>query len=355
MPIDISALRSRAWDLGFDLCGVAPATPGEDLARLDAWIAAGYAADLGYMTRSADARRDPSRVLPEVRSVIVTGTIYNTDHPRAIERRDPGDARIARYAWGEDYHEVIGRRLHLLTGWLKEHAGERFESVAYVDTGPVQEKALAARAGLGWLGKHSCLINQELGSWMFLATILTTLDLPAGSPVPDRCGTCTRCLDVCPTGAIVEPYVVDARRCLSYLTIETHDDVPDDWRGAVGSQVYGCDLCQDVCPWNHDAAVTDDPVWVARPFWAEATLAEIWQASDEALQAAIRGSAMYRSRVWRLRRNVALAIAVSGDARAIAALRAPRDPAVDPSFAHPVVERHRAWALAYLERRERQV
>lgn len=355
MEIDVRALRARAWDLGFDLCGVAPASPGEDLDRLDAWIAAGYVADLGYITRSAAARRDPSQVLPGVRTAIVTGTIYNTAHPPAITRDAPGDARIARYAWGEDYHEVIGRRLHLLIGWLKEHAGVPFDAVAYVDTGPVQEKALAARAGLGWIGKHSCLINQELGSWMFLATILTTLDLPAGTPVPDRCGTCTRCLDICPTQAIVAPYVVDARRCLSYLTIETHDDVPEVWRSEVGAQVYGCDLCQDVCPWNHDAAVTDDPVWVARPLWAEASLGDLWRASDETLQAHIRRSAMYRSRVWRLRRNLTLAIASSGDADAVAALRAPRDPAVDPSLAHPVVERHRAWALARLDRQAARV
>jgi epoxyqueuosine reductase len=349
MAIDVTALRARAWDLGFDLCGVAPATPGADLDRLSTWVGLGYAGDLDYVTRSLEARRDPSAVLPGARTVIVTGTIYNTDQPRSIDRAAPGDARMARYAWGEDYHEVIGRRLHLLIGWLKEHAGVPFEAVAYVDTGPVQEKALAARAGLGWIGKHSCLINEQLGSWMFLSTILTTLDLPTGQLVPDRCGTCTRCLDICPTGAIVAPYVVDARRCLSYLTIESHEDVPEEWRGAVGAQVYGCDLCQDVCPWNRDAAVTDDPVWVARPIWAQASLAALWRASDAALQEGIRRSTLYRTRVWRLRRNLTLAIAASGDAEAVAALRESRDPAVDPSLAHPVVERHRTWALARLD------
>ncbi len=355
MAIESSALRAHAWALGFDLCGVASIAPGEDLDRLSTWIGNGYAADLDYVTRSADARRDPARVLPGARSAIVTGTIYNTEHPRSIERDVPGDARIARYAWGEDYHDVIGRRLHLLTGWLKEHAGVPFEAVAYVDTGPIQEKALAARAGLGWIGKHSCLINQDLGSWMFLSTILTTLDLPVGQPVADRCGTCTRCLDVCPTQAIVAPYVVDARRCLSYVTIESHQDVPEDWRGAVGAHVYGCDLCQDVCPWNGDAAVTDDPVWVARPIWAQASLAALWRASDDELQAGIRRSTLYRTRVWRLRRNLALAIAASGDAKAIAALRETRDAGVDPSIGHPVVERHRAWALEQIDRRTARV
>ncbi len=334
---------------------MAPADRGADLDRLTEWTARGYAADLDYVTRSADARRDPTRVLPGARTAIVTGTIYNTAQPRSIDRDSPGDARIARYAWGEDYHEVIGRRLHLLIGWLKEHAGVPFDALAYVDTGPIQEKALAARAGLGWIGKHSCLINQQLGSWMFLSTILTTLDLPTGQPVADRCGTCTRCLDVCPTQAIVAPYVVDAGRCLSYVTIETHQDIPEAWRGAVGAQVYGCDLCQDVCPWNHDAAVTDDPVWVARPLWEQATLAALWRASDEELQAGIRRSTLYRTRVWRLRRNLALAIAASGDEEAVAALREPRDPAVDPSCAHPVVERHRAWALDEIARRAARV
>lgn len=355
MAIESSALRARAWDLGFDICGVASVEPGEDLDRLDTWIAAGYAGDLDYVTRSAEARRDPSRVLPGARTAIVLGTIYNTDQPRNIDRASPGDARIARYAWGEDYHEVIGRRLHLLIGWLKEHAGQAFEAIAYVDTGPVQEKALAARAGIGWIGKHSCLINQDLGSWMFLSSVLTTLDLPVGAPVPDRCGTCTRCLDVCPTQAIVAPYVVDARRCLSYLTIETHADVPETWRPDVGAQVYGCDLCQDVCPWNHEAAVTDDPVWVARPLWANTTLAALWRASDDELQAGIRRSTLYRTRVWRLRRNLALAIAASGDDESVRALHEPRDHAADPSFAHPVVERHRAWALAQIAARSARV
>jgi epoxyqueuosine reductase len=342
----LDSLRAHALTLGFDLCGVAAF---ERVARLDYlrdWVARGYAADLHYLTRSVDARVDPAQVLPGARSAIVTGTIYNTDAPLSLSRDAADVARIARYAWGEDYHEVLGRRQHLLIGWLKEHAGEQFEAVGYVDTGPVQEKALAAAAGLGWIGKHTCLINQQLGSWLFLSVILTTLDLPAGEPVPDRCGTCTRCLDVCPTQAIVEPYVVDAGRCLSYVTIESHAGIAETQRGWLGAQVYGCDLCQDVCPWNNGAAVTDDPVWVARPLWREATLGQLWRASDDDLQAHIRHSPMYRTKVWRLRRNLALAIAASRDADAHAALHAARDASVDPSFAHPVVAEHVAWAKA---------
>ncbi|HTV03643.1 MAG TPA: tRNA epoxyqueuosine(34) reductase QueG [Luteitalea sp.] len=346
----IDALRAHALTLGFDLCGVAPVERVSRLEFLREWVGRGYAGNLEYVVRSVDARVDPAQVLPGAQSAIVTGTIYNTDAPLSRARIEPDVARIARYAWGEDYHEVLGRRQHLLLGWLKEHAGEHFEAVGYVDTGPIQEKALAAAAGLGWIGKHTCLINQELGSWLFLSVILTTLPLPAGAPVSDRCGTCTRCLDVCPTGAIVEPYVVDATRCLSYVTIESHQGVGEAERDWVGSQVYGCDLCQDVCPWNSDAAVTDDPVWVARPLWREATLSELWSASDEDLQASIRHSPMYRTKVWRLRRNLALAIAASTDARAHSALRAPRDPAVDTSFAHPVVVEHIAWALNRLNR-----
>ena len=349
--LSVDALRTQALTLGFDLCGVAPVERVARLEYLREWVARGYAADLDYVTRSAGARIDPGQVLPGARSAIVTGTIYHTDAPLSRARTGPGDARIARYAWGEDYHEVLGRRQHLLIGWLKEHAGERFEAVGYVDTGPVQEKALAAAAGLGWIGKHTCLINQELGSWMFLSVILTTLPLPAGEPVPDRCGTCTRCLDVCPTGAIVEPYVVDAARCLSYVTIESYAGVPEDRRAAVGAQVYGCDLCQDVCPWNTGAPVTDDPVWVARPLWREATLAALWRAPDDELQASIRHSPMYRTKVWRLRRNLALAIAASSDPDAHVALRAPRSADVDPSFGHPIVVEHITWALARLEAR----
>ncbi len=340
----IDALRAHALTLGFDLCGVAPVERVSRLDYLREWIAKGYAGDLHYVTRSADARMDPGRVLPGARSAIVAATVYNTDEPLSIARDGAGAARIARYAWGEDYHEVLGRRQHLLIGWLKEHAGASFDAVGYVDTGPLQEKALAAAAGLGWVGKHTCLINQELGSWVFLSVILTTLDLPTGAPVSDRCGTCTRCLDVCPTGAIVEPYVVDARRCLSYITIESHGEIDPAHRTSVGPEVYGCDLCQDVCPWNRHAAVTDDPVWVARPLWKQATLARLWRASDDEMQVAIRHSPMYRTKVWRLRRNLALAIAASDDADAHAALFEPRDAALDPSFAHPIVVAHVAWA-----------
>ena len=346
----IDALRAHALTLGFDLCGVAPVGQVLRLDFLREWVARGYAGNLDYVVRSVDARVAPGQVLAGAQSAIVTGTIYNTDAPLSRARTQPDVARIARYAWGEDYHEVLGRRQHLLLGWLKEHAGEHFEAVGYVDTGPIQEKALAAAAGLGWIGKHTCLINQELGSWLFLSVILTTLKLPAGAPVADRCGTCTRCLDVCPTGAIVEPYVVDATRCLSYVTIESHQGIGEAERDWVGSQVYGCDLCQDVCPWNSDAAVTEDPVWVARPLWRDATLSELWSASDDELQASIRHSPMYRTKVWRLRRNLALAIAASTDARAHSALRTPRDPSVDPSFAHPVVVEHVVWALKRLNR-----
>jgi len=347
----IDDLRAHALTLGFDLCGVASLERVSRLEYLREWVQRGYAADLHYMTRSVEARVDPRQVLPGARSAIVTGTIYNTDAPRSITRDGTDVARIARYAWGEDYHDVLGRRQHRLIGWLKEHAGGSFEAIGYVDTGPVQEKALAAAAGLGWIGKHTCLINQQLGSWLFLSVILTTLDLPADAPVPDRCGTCTRCLDVCPTNAIVAPYVVDAGRCLSYLTIESRDGIAEAQRASIGPQVYGCDLCQDVCPWNTGAAVTDDPVWVARPFWRDATLAQLWRASDNELQVQIRHSPMYRTKVWRLRRNLALAIAASRDADAHAALHEVRDGMVDPSFAHPVVVEHVAWARARIEGR----
>lgn len=344
----VDALRSHTLTLGFDLCGVADVGSVARLDFLREWVQRGYAADLHYVTRSVGARLDPTQVLPGARSAIVTGTIYNTEAPLSITRDAEGAARIARYAWGEDYHEVLGRRQHLLIGWLKEHAREGFAAVGYVDTGPVQEKALAAAAGLGWIGKHTCLINQQLGSWLFLSVILTTLDLPATAPVADRCGTCTRCLDVCPTDAIVAPYVVDAGRCLSYITIESHAGIDEAKRAWVGPQVYGCDLCQDVCPWNNGAPITDDPVWVARPLWRQATLAQLWRASDEQIQASIRHSPMYRTKVWRLRRNIALAIAASRDGEAHAALLEARDPEVDPSFAHPVVIEHLEWARAHI-------
>ncbi len=267
-------ITERAKALGFDLCGVAAATRFPEMGQTEVWLAKGYAGEMKYL---ADPRRnDPQSVLHGVRSVIVCALNYNTPHPKSTDRpKEPHSGEpcgwISRYAWGDDYHDVLRRKLSGLVVALKERFDEPFETLAYADTGPLQERIFAKHAGLGWLGKNTLLLNQALGSWFFLGAILTTLDLtpslgPAESPPPDLCGSCTRCIDACPTDALVEPYVLDARRCISYLTIELRGSVPEALREPIGRHVFGCDICQDVCPWNRRAPVTQAEAFQPRIF-----------------------------------------------------------------------------------------
>jgi epoxyqueuosine reductase len=243
--------------------------------------------------------------------VIVTGTVYNTGRPYSVDVTDPAQAVVSRYAWGDDYHDVIGGRLESLLDWMRAEHGAPFEARAFVDTGPVHERAHAERAGLGWIGKHGCLINPDLGSWLFLSVIACSLPLAPDEPALDRCGTCTLCIEACPTGAIVEPRVLDATRCLSYLTIELRRGIPEPLRAAVGTRVFGCDICQDVCPCNQSAATSNDPAWQPRPALARPLLGDLWAMSDDELAGLTRGSALSRAGVAGLRRNLAVAIANS--------------------------------------------
>ena len=267
-------VAAQACELGFDLCGVAPVEGLDELAHLPEWLARGYAGEMKYLH---DPRRaSPESVVEGARSLIVCALNYNTSPPYStqtpqspadIKKGDPRGERegprgwISRYAWGEDYHTVLGEKLEALLERMRAQFAEPFEARAYVDTGPIVERVAARHAGLGWLAKNTCLINEQLGSWLFLGVIITTLDLApslglAEAPPPDLCGNCTLCIDACPTGAIVEPYVLDARRCISYLTIELRGSIPEELRVPMGRHVFGCDICQDVCPWNRKAAVT---------------------------------------------------------------------------------------------------
>ena len=305
------SVRQRARTLGFDLCGVATAEALPEAGRIREWLARGYAGDMGYLPRTAQLREAVRRVLPSARAVIVTGTVYNTDRPYSVEVTDPAQALVSRYAWGDDYHDVVGGRLERLLEWMRAENGTPFEARAFVDTGPVHERAHAERAGLGWIGKHGCLINPDLGSWVFLSVVACSLPLAPDEPALDRCGTCTLCIEACPTGAIVEPRVLDATRCVSYLTIELRREIPDPLRAAVGTRIFGCDICQDVCPWNQSAATSADPAWQPRPALDHALLGDLWDRSDDELAELIRGSAMSRAGVRGLRRNLAVAIANS--------------------------------------------
>ena len=303
-----STIKARARELGFDLCGIAPATDLPELKFLHDWLGRGYGGTMTYLHRSARKRADVRNVVPSAQSVIVTGTLYNTDRPYSTEIAERGRAQIARYAWGDDYHDVVGRRMEALLAWMREQSPEPFEARAYVDTGPVQERVYAQHAGLGWIGKNSCVINPEIGSWIFLAAIICSLPLDVDAPSLDQCGSCALCIEACPTQAIVAPGVLDSTRCISYLTIELKGDIPAERHGGIGSHVYGCDVCQEVCPWNALAPRSTDPAWQPRAAWDRVDLMTLARRTDEELTTALQGSAMDRTRVRGLRRNIAVAL-----------------------------------------------
>jgi len=270
---DSAWIAEQATALGFDLCGVVRAEKFPELSRTEEWLARGYAGEMKYL--SDERRTNPQRVMPGLRSVIVCALNYNIAAPRSTDalQQDTAEPRgwISRYAWGQDYHEVLQQKLGTLASALSERFAEPFEARVYADTGPLHERVFARHAGLGWLGKNTLLLNPKLGSWFFLGVILTTLDIPptlgpAESPPPDLCGSCTKCLDACPTGALVEPYVMDARLCISYLTIELRGSIPENLREPMSRHVFGCDICQDVCPWNRRAPVAQAEEFQPRTF-----------------------------------------------------------------------------------------
>lgn len=255
-------VKAAARRAGFDLCGVAAAEPGEEDARLAEWLRRGYHGAMGYMER----RRDVRELLPGCRSVIALGLNYHVPHVREA------GPRVSRYAWGEDYHRVMDRMLTELVGALESEFPDDARFRAYCDTGPLLEKAWAERAGIGWIGKNGCLISQGFGSWIFLAVVLTTVDLEADEAHPDRCGSCERCLRSCPTDAFVEPRVIDARRCIPYLTIEQWKPIPTELK--IAPHAFGCDVCQEICPWNTRATACGRPEFAPRPGQANPDLRE---------------------------------------------------------------------------------
>jgi len=288
------SVKALALELGFDLVAVGPAAPPPHGAALRRWVEAGHAGTMGYLERRLEERLDPSRVLPGARAAVCVALNYYQGEPA-----DPSWRPIARYAWGRDYNDVIAPRLKRLADHLTRAAGAR--SRGYVDTGPVLERDLAARAGLGWVGKNTMLLHPTLGSWFFIGVLLTTADLVADAPLADRCGTCRACLDACPTGAFVAPYVLDARRCISYLTIEHRGEIePDLHRGMAGWQ-FGCDVCQDVCPWNRKAPTTRNRELV--PGSAYPGAEAVSRMDDAAIRETFRGTALLRAKPAGLRRN----------------------------------------------------
>jgi epoxyqueuosine reductase len=301
-------VKEYAQSLGFTLTGVAPLerTPEGDF--YSAWIDRGYAGEMHYLERQRAARLDPQRVLPGARTAIVCAVNYNTDLPKTSF--DAMRAWISRYAWGRDYHRTLDKKLRTLARWIEARGPA--ETRAYVDTGPLTERVMAKYAGIGWFGKNTCIINQRAGSWLFLGCILTNLDLETDTPPPDRCGTCTRCLDACPTNAFVAPYVLDSRLCISYTTIELRGDIPEGDRTGIGHHLFGCDICQDVCPWNRRAPVSNEADFQPKDglFWP--TLDTLLDLSEKDWTRLIQGTALKRAKVGGLVRNLMVVAGNSG-------------------------------------------
>jgi epoxyqueuosine reductase len=327
------AVKARALDLGFDAVGVGPAASPPHADALARWLDAGYAGDMSYLARTRTERRDPGRLLPGARSVVAVALNYASAGPTS-----PDWGPVARYARGRDYHEVMRPKLVALARFIEETAGPGARSRAAVDTSAVLERDLAAQAGLGWIGKNTQVLSPGLGSYFFIGVVLTTAHLEPDAPQPDRCGTCTACLDACPTRAFVAPYVLDARRCISYLTIEHRGDIAPDLAGGLDQWIFGCDVCQEVCPWNRRAPSTREPALVPQaPLGPLATLLEL---DDAGFRARFRHSAMWRAKRRGLVRNVALTLGSRREAGAAPVLRRLlRDH-------EPVVRRAAAWALA---------
>jgi epoxyqueuosine reductase len=340
------AVKEAALALGFDRVGVAPAAPTPGTRRLREWIARGYAGSMDWLAARLEERVDPRRVLDGARSVVMVALAYGDGAP-APDASGPG---IARYALGDDYHEVLLDRLRALGAAVEVLADRPVAAKAYVDTGPVAERALAARAGLGWIGKNSCLIDRGLGSYLLLGALLVDVELAPDAPESDHCGSCRACLDACPTDAFAAPYVLDATRCIAYTTIEDPGPIPEPLREGHGGWVFGCDVCQEVCPWNtrRGRPQLADPLGLRerlapRDVWQGATLRWLLGLDAAAWRAVTRHSAVRRAKHAGLLRSALVAAGNSGDASLLDAVRAHLD-ADDP-----VVSEHARWAAARLE------
>ncbi len=340
-----SLVKAQAYGLGFDLVGVASLGPAETAAAFDEWVAEGYAGEMAYLPRGAEKRRDTRLPVPGCTSAIVVGMNYGGTEP---------SGPVARYARGEDYHDVMVAKLRALHESIANQLQRDVSGKAYVDTGPILERDLARRAGLGWFGKNTNLVNPKLGSFFFIGALLLELELDADHPFEaDRCGTCTRCLDACPTGAFVAPRELDATRCVSYLTIEMKGAIPEPLREGVGDRIYGCDVCQDVCPWNarFAQALPQASSYAARPAIdgkdARRLAREFLAMDDDTFRRAFKGSPMKRAKLRGLKRNAAVVLGNVGTADDVAAVATLLD---DPE---PLVREHAAWALEQLRRGRR--
>jgi len=345
-------VKKTALAAGFDLAGIASAHEFPELTHFPAWIAAGHAGEMTYLESRDDVgqlrRASLKSVFPWSRSVVVCAINYNTAHPYSTNVSYPGHGWISRYAWSrEDYHDSVLRRLRRVELKLKEaSADEPIETRSYVDTGPIVERVYAKYAGVGWLGKNTCVINQKIGSWLFLGVIVTSLELSPDLPAPDRCGSCTRCIDACPTNALIAPYELDSNKCIAYLTIEKRGSIPEEMRKGIGQQVFGCDICQDVCPWNRKAPATDKTEFQPREGLVNPALVWLAELSEEGFRKKFRGSPVTRTKRSGLRRNALIAIGNRGGKTLLPMVeRASHDP-------DAVVAEAAQWAKKRIETRK---
>lgn len=331
------ALVARALELGFADCRIAPALPAAHREIYEQWVADGKHGDMAWMARNIERRTDPRVVLPGAQSVITLAMNY---YQGPMEHAP--NYRIARYAWNNDYHDLIEKKLAALDAFLKDHGGaQRY----YVDTGPVLERDFASEAGLGWNGKSTMQIHRRLGAWFFLAELITTLDLSADTPAKDLCGKCTRCMNACPTGAITAPQRMDARRCVSYLTIESKGSIPLEFRRLMGDRIYGCDDCLAACPWNKFAQVSREATFQARETVFAKRLVDFLTLTDDDFRALFAKSPIKRIKRPAFLRNVCVALGNVGNEEDLAALR------IAAADEHPLISEHALWAIGEIQAR----
>jgi epoxyqueuosine reductase len=355
------SLRQRARELGFDDCRITTANAPESAPHFEHWLAERRHGEMAYLERNAPKRVDPQQVLPGARSVISLATSYALERRGAKEEgREPAPSDthhaprtpqqsglVARYARYRDYHDILGERLKQLADFVNQLGGAGTRSLWYVDTGPLLERDLAQRAGLGFIGKHTNLISRQLGNWIFLSEIITTLVLEPDAPEKNRCGSCTRCITACPTAAITAPFQLDARRCISYLTIELKGPIPVELRSAIGNRIYGCDDCLQVCPWNRFAREGQIMRAHARSDLAQLDLVELLALDEAGFKHRFAGTPMLRAKRRGLLRNVCVALSNIGDEKALPALQ---KAAID---AEPLIAEHATWAIEQIRTRAR--
>jgi epoxyqueuosine reductase len=336
-------IRGRARELGFDDCRITTAAAPESAPHLKEWLADGHHGEMAYLNRNAEKRIDPQKVLPGAKSILTLAASYAA--PGVPSRPDAYSGVVAAYARYEDYHQVLGGQLEQLVEFLDSLGGPATRSLWYVDTGPLLERDLAQRAGLGFVGKHTNLISRHLGNWIFLSEIITTLELVPDTPEKNRCGSCTRCISACPTNAITAPFKLDARRCISYLTIELKGPIPVEWRPAIGNRIYGCDDCLAACPWNRFAREGQLMREQARVDLANPDLVELLSLDDAEFKRRFADTPLLRTKRRGLLRNVCVALGNAGDETSLPALqRAATDP-------EPLIAEHASWAVEQIQRR----